>query len=172
MPSADARPVRWYLMFRAVVCLAAALALPLILFEREGDTFRTVLVLAASGVLAIIGALYVWRWRQSAPAADAEPAASAARAPEPAQVERLRRVLWITPFIFAALTAIIVSDLCNLESGEVNSVRLWAPVAMIYDHLGFWPAVLIVPVGGIVLIGAGLRKLRKMRTQSSSGRYP
>jgi hypothetical protein len=55
---------------------------------------------------------------------------------------------------FAVLTVMTVLDLNALESGEVESVRLWAPIVSFYERFGYWPAVLLVPLLGIVCGGA------------------
>jgi hypothetical protein len=159
VPFIETQPVRWFLMFRAVFCLAAALALPLLLLEGEGDTTRTIFVLVGAGVVGLIGALYLRAWRRAAPAPDAKPLT---HMPASLQVERIRRALWLSVPAFSVLTAIIVNDLNSLESGE--RANLYAPVALIYNHLGYWPAVLVAPLGGIILIGVGLYKLRKLRS--------
>ncbi len=56
---------------------------------------------------------------------------------------------------FVVLTAFTVSDLNDLESEAVSSVSVWAPIAFVYEHFGYWPAVLLVPALGVVS-GGGL----------------
>jgi len=43
-------------------------------------------------------------------------------------------------------------DLSRLESGEIESTRVWAPIAMLYDTLGFWPAVCLLPAIGCFIV--------------------
>jgi hypothetical protein len=62
---------------------------------------------------------------------------------------------------FVALTVITVMDLNALESGAVQSVRLWAPIVSFYERFGYWPAVLLVPVLGVVCGGALCLKMMK-----------
>ncbi len=51
---------------------------------------------------------------------------------------------------FIVMTVITVSDLNALESGEVETVRLWAPIVSFYERFGYWSAVLLPPVLGLV----------------------
>jgi hypothetical protein len=65
-------------------------------------------------------------------------------------------------FVLAGATA---RDLWRLETGEVEHVFEYAPVALIYEHLGFWPAVLAAPVGMLLLVVyVALRVSRTPRT--------
>jgi hypothetical protein len=50
-----------------------------------------------------------------------------------------------------ALGAWFFYDLLRLENGDVESVRVWAPMAMLYETLGFWPAVLLLPAIGLFI---------------------
>ena len=59
------------------------------------------------------------------------------------------------------LSAWVYSDLSALESGEVESVILWAPIAMAYDFLGFWGAVSILPVLVVFLIFLDVKRHRQ-----------
>lgn len=43
-------------------------------------------------------------------------------------------------------------ELLQLESGEIESVRVWVPIAMLYDTLGFWPAVGLLPAIGCFMV--------------------
>jgi hypothetical protein len=65
---------------------------------------------------------------------------------------------------FPLLTLIVVSDLNDLESRSVESVSIWAPVAFLYGHFGYWPAVLSVPLLGIVVLFLFLRKIYLVRS--------
>ena len=51
---------------------------------------------------------------------------------------------------FLVMTVMTVMDLNALEAGEVESIRLWAPIASFYERFGYWPAVLLPPVLGLV----------------------
>jgi len=61
--------------------------------------------------------------------------------------------------------AFTLYDLLRLESREVESVRAWAPIALLYELLGFWPAVLLVPSLWGIIIGLLMLRVR-LRRQS------
>jgi hypothetical protein len=52
----------------------------------------------------------------------------------------------------------IFMQLSSLERGEVDSVELWAPLAFLYNHFGFYPSALAIPLLGAVWFIAALRK--------------
>ena len=60
----------------------------------------------------------------------------------------------ILPAIFVGLTIVTVQDLNRLESGEVESVRVFAPLALSYNLLGYWPTILFPPLVGILCLVA------------------
>jgi hypothetical protein len=62
---------------------------------------------------------------------------------------------------FAAGTVLAARDLDALESGAVESVRVWAPVASFYERFGYWPAVLLLPTVGLLCGGVICWKLMK-----------
>ena len=43
----------------------------------------------------------------------------------------------------------VFCDLTAFESGAEEDVRVWAPVAALYEYFGFWPAVLLLPSMGV-----------------------
>ena len=51
---------------------------------------------------------------------------------------------------FLFMTVKTVMDLNALEAGEVETVRLWAPIVSFYERFGYWAAVLLPPVLGLV----------------------
>jgi len=54
-------------------------------------------------------------------------------------------------------------EIPQVEYGWEKSVRVWAPVALLYNNFGFWPAVLFVPAAGLLLIIGLAWKLRTIR---------
>jgi hypothetical protein len=55
---------------------------------------------------------------------------------------------------FAAIGAFgfgawVFYDLWRLEHGVVESVRTWDVIVLLYETLGFWPAVLLLPAFGL-----------------------
>lgn len=51
---------------------------------------------------------------------------------------------------FLILSVMTILDLNALENGSVPEVSAWKPIASFYERFGYWPAVLLVPVLGIV----------------------
>jgi hypothetical protein len=58
--------------------------------------------------------------------------------------------------VFAVLVAI---QLSRLESGEVSSVRLWWPLVILYQTLGFWGAISCPSIIALLLFGWGIKEL-------------
>jgi len=79
------------------------------------------------------------------------------------RVRTLRRAILIAPIAFTPLAALVAYELAQVEYGSAQSVRVWAPVAFLYNNFGFWPAVLAVPVLGLLVIMALAWKLRTIR---------
>jgi hypothetical protein len=68
--------------------------------------------------------------------------------------------------VTSSLTIFITNDLNRLEAGVVRSVQIWKPVAILYNTCGYWPAVLLTPLLGVVCVGAMAVKIRKLMAQS------
>jgi hypothetical protein len=80
-----------------------------------------------------------------------------------------RRGIWVIAGITVLGSAFMVYQLVQVEFGAAHSVTVWAPVAMMYELFGFWPAVLFVPALGLLLIAVMARKLRAIK-ESQTGR--
>ena len=67
---------------------------------------------------------------------------------------RRRSVLWNGYLIagLAVLEFILYFQLKGLESGQVESVRVWAPVAAMYKLAGFWGAMSVLPALGVLAL--------------------
>jgi hypothetical protein len=72
--------------------------------------------------------------------------------------KRKYNVTWhsfiLLPTIFVGLTIVTVQDLNRLESGEAESVRVFAPLALSYKLLGYWPTVLLPVLVGVLCLVA------------------
>jgi hypothetical protein len=56
-------------------------------------------------------------------------------------------------------------QLLQLEHGSAGSVRVHWLIGLLYEHLGFWPAVLVFPaLGGLAVLSIA-RKIRRQRAQ-------
>jgi len=73
----------------------------------------------------------------------------------------LRRVMWVGGSAAGALSIWTAWALWTVETGRSESVDLWGPVAVVYRYLGFWPAVLVCPALGVLIVGSGWAKMRK-----------
>jgi hypothetical protein len=88
--------------------------------------------------------------------------------PPDQRVRALRRLMWLAAIAFTPATALVAYELAQVEYGSARSVSVWAPVAFVYNALGFWPAVLFVPTVGLLLILALAWKLRTVRESHPS----
>ena len=124
--------------------------------DLEGAIFVVLLGLALLGW----GAFSLWRHSKLDPTA---PVHTIDDLPVDQRVRTLRRMMLIVPIAFTPVAALVGYELAQLEYGLAKSVRVWAPVALLYNNFGFWPAVLLVPVAGLLLIMMLAWKLRTIR---------
>jgi hypothetical protein len=137
----------------------AVLAMPLFIEgpkDLEGLIFLLVIGLGLLGW----GAFSLWRHRKLDPTT---PVHTIDDLPVDQRVRALRRMILMVPITFAPLAALVGYEIAQVEYGWEQSVRVWAPVAFLYNNLGFWPAVLFVPAAGVLLIMALAWKLRTIR---------
>jgi len=127
-----------------IVCGCGLLVLALgsagVSFTPTIDAEGRVLCYAGAGLCALLGFLNLW-WARRTPA-EAMVTVIPDRAPVSEQVRYYRRMLWLSLIAFPALSALSAYELHELESGAADSVRLWAPLAFLYERLGYWPTVL------------------------------
>jgi hypothetical protein len=85
--------------------------------------------------------------------------------------KRLRVVMSLFGIAAIVGTWFTAYDLLRLESHEVDSVRVWSGIALVYNLFGFWPAVLLVPFcGGVGIIAMAVAQralVRKMGKAAS-----
>jgi hypothetical protein len=123
--------------------------------DRREDNFVGVLILLGLGVVCLLRAR-----KSPEEILDGLP-------PE----KRLRVVMLVFGIAVISATWFTAYDLLRLESHEVERVRVWAPVALVYDLFGFWPSVLLFPffgVLGIAAIAAGQRALARKTGKTTS----
>jgi len=138
---------------------AAVLAMPLFIEGPKDFEGAIFLVLFGIGLLGW-GAFSLWRHRKLDPTT---PVYTIDDLPVDQRVRALRRMILIIPIAFTPLAAFVGYELAQLEYGGATSVRVWSPVAFVYNHFGFWPAVLLVPAAGLLLIMVLAWKLRTIR---------
>jgi len=130
-------------------------------FIDGGKNFEMTVVFALLGLgFFLWGAFSFWRHSRRDPAT---PVYTIDDLPLDQRVRTLRRMILIIPIAFTPLAAFVGYDLAQVEYGWATSVRVWAPVALLYNNFGFWPAVLFVPAAGLLLIMYMAWKLRTIR---------
>jgi len=84
-----------------------------------------------------------------------------------------RTFSWFDDLVGAAIClgagAWVYMDLLSLERGEVESVKVWAPLAFLYNHFGFYPSTLALPLFGTGLIISAVRKRRAVASVKDAG---
>lgn len=71
------------------------------------------------------------------------------------------KLLW--SLLAAGLAVWVYHDLAAVDSGAVESVSVWWPVALLYEHVGFWPAVLLLPIASFLSLVLGVKQLFQER---------
>ncbi len=89
------------------------------------------------------------------------------RAPVPEQIRILRRSLWLSAFAFSLVSICVAYDLHQLETGVVDYVRTAEFSGFLYEHFGYWTAVLAIPVLGFICCTGFVLKLRKLTERES-----
>jgi hypothetical protein len=79
----------------------------------------------------------------------------------------LRRLMLLFGAAIIVGTGMIAYELVQLEYGGAERAMVWAPLAGLYNALGFWPAVLFFPAVGLFGITAMVGKLRAVNASRS-----
>jgi hypothetical protein len=160
-------PVRRLCIVRAICFFVLALGIGAFSFAPAVDAEGRIFCYAGAGLCALIGLFNLWRARRSDPDAAVTPIPD--RAPIPIQISYFRRMLLVSVIAFPILTVWVAYDLRQLETGAVERVTIWAPLVPIYEHFGYWPTVISLPVLGIVCCAVFIYKLRKLTSHDSTG---
>ena len=153
------------------LCLVAGvgclIAIPLWYGSGQPVEIEGIAVLGVIGVAGLgYGAFSLRRhWQQDpttpVPTVDDLPPVEGAR--------QTRLAMWVLGTISVMATAFMAYQLVQVEFGSARRVTVWAPVAMMYDFFGFWPAVLLVPALGLLILFSLARKLRALK-EGQTGR--
>ena len=81
--------------------------------------------------------------------------------PHPRVVKQWPTIRIGLPLAFPVMTIFTYTSLVALETGAVRRVEVFVPVAILYERVGFWPAVLSVPALGLLLFPIVLIKVRR-----------
>ena len=152
-------PVPWIVI--GVICLA----MPVVAGPAK-DAFGLYFALVFGTVCLGNGAFQLWRFSLADPKIPPY-----ARVDDLALQQRagaLRRLMLPFCAVIILGTAVTTYQLVQLAYGWKGEVSVWAPVADLYNLLGFWPAVLLIPAIGLVGIVEAARKLRTIRKATGS----
>jgi hypothetical protein len=127
------------------------------------DTLGHAFCFAVVTIFTLIGAVNLRLSQRTA--SDATVTLIPDRAPILEQVRYFRRYLWLSALSFPLMTIWIAHDLHQLEIGAMKEVRIMAPVGFLYEHFGYWTAVLYVPVLGLLCCAFFMLRLRKLSRQ-------
>lgn len=153
-------PLRRLRLVRAGGLCVLAIAFFVIPFVVEPDTFGRIFCYAAAGVCALAALFNVWWSRRTPP--ERIIFALPAAAPPSVQLRFYRQMVWMSVVAFPALTAAVAYELHEPGSGAKDRARLWTPLVRVYEHLGFWLAVLAPLLLGVVCCTVFLVKIRKL----------
>lgn len=82
-----------------------------------------------------------------------------------AQIKFYWKYIIISTIAFPLLSFIIYMDLNDLQSGTLETVSIWAPVAFLYNEFGYLTALLSVPTLGIFCISAFCGKVYTIKQE-------
>lgn len=77
----------------------------------------------------------------------------------------LRRTAILGALGAAGLSIWSAYQLYQLEHASVGSVRVHWLIGLLYENLGFWPAVLVFPALGTLAVISIARKIRRQRAE-------
>jgi len=83
--------------------------------------------------------------------------------PPEEQIEICKKTIWIMAAAGPTMGCYAFSRLSALETGSVDSISVWGPVAMVYDFLGFWGAILCWPLISGIVIWSCINRINKAR---------
>jgi predicted lysophospholipase L1 biosynthesis ABC-type transport system permease subunit len=157
-------PLRRALLIRGVGALiAAAVAAFCWLFWAPflgSAPFTISLIVVAVGV----GAHQIWLARRTPPTAVIRSYVDPSTLPPAERRSYMRRQLIGAAVVFPLISLWIWKSLSDLEAHATETVRVWAPIGLIYEHLGYWPAVLATPVLGFTICVFWFHRLINMES--------
>ena len=149
-------PISW------IAVGVATLAMPFV-FEAK-DEFGLLFGLAFGAICLGTGAFQLWRLKKDDPRTTAY---TVDDLPIEQRASALRRLMLLFGAAIIVGTGMTAYELAQLEYGGAERATVWAPVAGLYNALGFWPAVLFIPALGLFGITAMARKLRAVNATRS-----
>jgi hypothetical protein len=149
-----------------VALIAVGVAFPVISLIKQDEQLDTLMFAAIGLGFVGLGGFLLWRHSRLNPA---RPIQTVDDLPPAEGARQTRNALWFFGIASLLGTAFMTYQLTQLEFGSAQRVTVWAPVAIAYSLLGFWPAVLLVPALGLGIIAILARKLRAIR-EGQTGR--
>jgi hypothetical protein len=145
---------------------ACLIAVPLWYFSGQPVEVEAVIVLTLLGVVGLgYGAFALRRHWQQDPTT---PIQTVDDLPPAEGARQTRIAIWGLAIIFVLGSGFMAYQLVQVEFARQRAT-VWAPVAMMYDFFGFWPAVLFVPALGLLILFSLARKLRAFK-EGQTGR--
>jgi hypothetical protein len=163
-PGAEAslRRVRF---LRGYGALAVAVVLAAFLWVAPGQRPSPVLYAIVISSIALIGVQQLWQARRTGRDASVRrhPFLDPHSLPVDERLRVFRRQLIAGAIVFPLMSVMTAIELQRLESCEQERVTLWVPLALLYDHFGYWTAVLAPLVAGAMLSAFWIARLRRGR---------
>lgn len=120
-------------------------------------------------LIAYIGYKLYKTHRQLETVADDEPLQQTLLDLPPAErIKTIKRLLLIGVPAIIVLSIYNFYELQQLESGQRDEFSTWAPIAVIYNYWGFWPAVLALPLVGIFVAISLIKQLKTAKHDNQS----
>lgn len=150
-------PVSWIALGVAVLLIAWTV--------EAKDEFGLFFAVAFGVVCLGIAIFQLWRLSKHDPKTTAY---TVDDLPIEQRAHALRRLLLL--FAAAVLIGALFTayELVQVEYAGARRATVWAPVAAVYNFVGFWPALLFIPALGFIGIAAMLRKLRLLKATGSA----
>jgi len=125
---------------------------------------RTSLGMMIAGLFGVgfmaLGSFLAWRHSKQDPTT---PVPTLNDYPPQEQARQIRASMRLIAVVTILFGGYMAYQIMQVEYGWAQHVRVWEPVADVYKFLGFWPAVLCVPVLGLLILLALAWKLRSIR---------
>jgi hypothetical protein len=159
-------PVRRFYVVLACGFFVLALVSGVFPFVDETVPKGRINAFVLAGLFVLMGIFNLWRARRTSPSDNVTHIlVTPDLASVPEQTRHFRLMFWLSIVAFPAMTVSIAYELHRLESGAAERVLIWAPISAVYEHFGYWPAVLSLPVLGLIGCIVSIHKLRKLESR-------
>jgi len=151
---------------QALLGLGAAIIVPLIfIVASRGDRAG----LLVSGLVCAVFLAYAgFHWFKHKNTPEDAVFYDITKQPPEEQIRMSTRAIWSSVLLGPLLSLWTYHQLIALETGSQQTATVWGPVALLYDLLGFWPAVLCWPVLCAFIVGLSFFRIEKAKSMLSS----